>query len=397
LTEVQRQGPGGGQGLHRGRNRRGQGQGWGAQGGNRQQTGYRQGLSGQVELTPEEEEAIGLVTEPVNKITISEGLNVMGKVLANQNRKAIVSYPFPARVSEIYARVGDYVRKGVPLIVLQSEEVGEATSGFYKCSADYELARLNFEREQRLFEKGVGAKKDFLTSEADLKVAEANLNAAEKKLHVLGFSEEEVRNLAESHRINPSITLYAPLSGKIVSGSMVLGSMVDETTEIMTIMDPSLLWIEAEVYEKDISRVKTGQEVTFSVPAYPDEVFSGKLIYISDILNETTRTITLRTEVGNPDGKLKPGMFANLVLSVGNTSTQLAVPASAILEESGQKTVFVKEQGHFTVRPVRTGPGDKDHVAVLTGLREGEVVVTKGGFQLKSKLREDVLKNSDLH
>jgi cobalt-zinc-cadmium efflux system membrane fusion protein len=348
-------------------------------------------------LSEPEEKAIGIETAIATRRIMSDALNAMGKVLANQYRKAIVSYPFPARVYQIYARIGEYVKKGQRLIVLQSEEVGEATSAFYKASADFELARVNLDREQQLFEKGVGAKKNYLSTEAELKVAETNLDAAEKRLHVLGFSEEEVTQIAQTHQINPLISLYAPIEGKIISSNMVLGNMIDESTEIMTIMDPSLLWVDAEIYEKDIAKIKIGQEVAVTVPAYQEEVFKGKVTYISDLLNESTRTITVRTEVYNKGSRLKPGMFANLELSINNAISALAIPTSAVLDDQGKKIAFVKINGAYYPRIIQTDSKDDDFIAITSGIEEGEVVVTAGNFELKSKLYEEILKSAGVH
>jgi cobalt-zinc-cadmium efflux system membrane fusion protein len=348
-------------------------------------------------LSESEEKAIGIETAVATHRIMSDELNAMGKVLANQYRKAIVSYPFPARVHQIYARIGEHVRKGQELIVLQSEEVGEATSAFYKASADFELAKVNFEREQQLFEKGVGAKKNYLANEAELKVAETNLNAAEKKLHLLGFSEADVTKIAETHQINPLINLYAPIEGKIISTNVVLGNMIDESTEILTIMDPSLLWVDAEIYEKDIARIKIGQEVAITVPAYQEEVFKGKVTYISDLLNESTRTITVRTEVHNKDSQLKPGMFANLKLSIANAKSALTIPTSAVLDDQDKKIAFVKINNAYYTRIVQTGPKDEDFITVTSGIEDGESVVTTGNFGLKSKLYEEILRSTGVH
>ncbi len=354
-------------------------------------------IEGALILSELEERAIGIETAMVTRRIMPDALNAMGKVLANQYRKAIVSYPFPARVYQIHARIGDYVKKGQRLIVLQSEEVGEATSAYYKANADFELARLNFDREQQLFEKGVGAKKNSLSAEAEFKVAETNLDAAEKRLHVLGFTEEEVTRIAQTHQINPLISLYAPIEGKIISSNMVLGNMVDESSEIMTIMDPSLLWVDAEIYEKDIARIKIGQEVAVTVPAYQEEVFNGKVTYISDLLNASTRTITVRTEVYNKGNRLKPGMFANLELSINNAASALVIPTSAVLDDQGKKIAFVKINGAYYLRTVQTDSKDDDFIAITSGIEEGEEVVTAGNFELKSKLYEEILKSAGVH
>ena len=170
--------------------------------------------------------------------------------------------------------------------------------------------------------------------EAGLKVAEANLNAAEKKLHVLGFSEKEVKVIAATHQINPIITLFAPISGKIIKNNAILGGLVNESTEILTIMDPSLLWIDAEIYEKDIAKVRVGQQARATVPAYPGTVFKGKVTFISDVLNTETRTITLRTEVKNQGYELKPGMFADIQILLNQQNHTLVVPEE-ILKKAG--------------------------------------------------------------
>jgi cobalt-zinc-cadmium efflux system membrane fusion protein len=322
----------------------------------------------------------------------------MGRVLANQYRQAIVSYPFPARIAEIHARSGTWVRPGDPLVVLQSEEVGEAASAFYGANADHELAKASFERETQLFESGVGARKNLSSAEATLRVAEAALNAAEKKLHVLGFSEEEIRVLSETHQVNPIITLFAPISGKVIQNDMVLGGMVEEATEILTIMDPSRLWVEADVYEKDIARIQTGQSAVVTVAAYPEDRFRGQITYIGDVLDPDTRTISVRTEVPNPDGKLKPGMFADLDIEVGENGKALVVPSAAVLDDEGQHLVFVRSgSNQFTPRHVTVGARNNGFIEVVAGLEPGEEVVTNGNFQLKSKLYEAVLEAGHVH
>ena len=350
-----------------------------------------------VDLSKEEEGAIEIETIKASLKPIRAHLAAMGKVLAHQYRKAIVSYAFPARVAQIHVRTGDWVNSGKKLVTLQSEEVGNAKSEFYKAKADHELAKVNFEREKSLFDRGVGAKKNFFTSEAGLKVAEANLDAAEKKLHVLGFSEEQVKTISENHQINPIITLFAPIFGKVIENKAVLGALIDQETEILTIMDPTLLWIDAEIYEKDIAKIRIGQEVEASVPAYPEEKFKGKITYISDVLKEETRTITVRTEIENKSYKLKPGMFADIKIFFNQQSKVLVLPKEAILDDKDEKIVFIKKEGKYMPLVVIIGAQEKGHVEIIRGIKEGDEVVTKGNFQLKSKLYDEILKKAHVH
>jgi len=354
-------------------------------------------ISDHVELSEAEKQVVEIETAKVTTKGLRSHLEAMGKILAHQSRKAIVCYAFSARIGQIHVTIGDWVKVGQPLVTLQSEEVGEAKSAFYKAKADFELARSNYDREKKLFDRGVGAQKNSLATEAEFKVAEANLNAAEKKLHVLGFSEESVKGIAETHQINPVITLFAPISGKIVQNNAVLGAMVDQSSEIMTILDPRLLWVDAEIYEKDIAKIRIGQNVEVSVPAYPGETFNGTICYVSDILKEDTRTITVRTEVENMGYKLKPGMFATIKIYLNHLSDSLVVPESAVLDDKDEKIVFIKREGKFFPQAVETGVKEKGFIEILSGLSEGDDIVTKGSYQLKSKLYDEILKKAGIH
>jgi cobalt-zinc-cadmium efflux system membrane fusion protein len=350
-----------------------------------------------VELSKDELEMIEIQTEKATFQSMRSHLTVMGKVLAHPLRKAIVSYAFPARISQIHVRIGDWVKKNQTLVTLQSEEVGNAKSDFYKAMADHELAKVNFEREKRLFDRGVGAKKNYISAETELKVAEASLNAAEKKLHVLGFAESQVKAISETHQINPIIALYAPISGKIIENQAILGAMIDQGTEILTILNPTVLCIDAEIYEKDVAKVRIGQDVEVSVPAYPGESFMGKIRFISDVLKEETRTITVRTEVENREFKLKPGMFADIKIYLNHQTEVLVVSEEALLDEKDEKLVFLKKNGKYLPVIVEIGIQESGYVEILKGILEGDEVVTKGNYQLKSKLYDEILKKAGIH
>jgi len=350
-----------------------------------------------LELSQEERKAIDVKSVKIGRRPMRNQLRAMGKVLAPQTKKAIVSYAFPARISDIHANIGDWVEPGQKLVTLQSEEVGKARAEFFKAQADFELAKRNLEREKNLFDRGVGAQKNLLTTEAEFKVAEVGMNAAEKKLHVLGFTEEMVQELEKAHQINPIISLYAPIGGKVIASSAVRGAMVDQNTEILIIMDPTVLWVEAEIYERDIAKIKIGQEVEVSVPAYPEEVFPGKISYICDVLKEDSRTITVRTEIRNKEFKLKPGMFSDMTILLNHPDVVLTVPETAVLDDRDRKIVFVSVAQGFRLQDVKVGIKEGGYWEILEGLTEGDEVVTAGNYQLKSKLYEEILRASGVH
>jgi cobalt-zinc-cadmium efflux system membrane fusion protein len=350
-----------------------------------------------LELSPEETKAVNLKAAKVGRRPMRNQLRAMGKVLVPQTKKAIVSYPFPARISDIHAQIGDWVESGQKLVTLQSEEVGNARAEFFKAQADFELARRNLEREKTLFDRGVGAQKNLLTTEAEFKVSEAVLDAAEKKLHVLGFTEGMVQELEKTHQINPTISLHAPIGGKVIASTAVRGAMVNQDTEILVLMDPTVLWIEAEIYERDIAKIKIGQDVEVSVPAYPGEAFPGKISYVGDVMKEDSRTITVRTEIRNKEYKLKPGMFSDMVVFLNHPDEVLAVPEAAVLDDRDRKIVFVSVAEGYRLQPVRVGIKEGGYWEVLEGLAEGDEVVIAGNYQLKSKLYEELLHSSHVH
>jgi cobalt-zinc-cadmium efflux system membrane fusion protein len=384
-------------GKRRGRQKRqAVGQGFGKRGSN-QTAKISWGPDDVVELSEEESSTIQIETVKASYKPMSSQLQALGKVFAHPKRKAIVSYPFSARIAEIHVVLGDWVNSGQRIITVQSEEVGNAKFEFYKAIADFELTKVNYERQKRLFDRGVGAQKDLLSGEAEYKVAEAHLNAAEKKLHVLGFSEEQVKTISETHQISPIITLFSPIRGKIIENNAILGAMVDQESEILTILDPSVLCIHADIYERDIAKIRIGQDVEASVPAYPGETFLGKISFISDVLNEETRTITVRSEVDNKEYKLKPGMFADIKIFLNHQNETLVLPVEAVLDEKDNSIVFVKVAGKYIPQIVKTGIANGDLIEILAGLQEGDEVVTRGNFQLKSKLYEAVLQKGHVH
>ncbi len=350
-----------------------------------------------VRLSDTTREVVGIKVEEVKSQECKSVLAAMGKVLAPQPQKAIVGHAFPARVAEVHVKIGELVKKGQALVILESYEVGSAKSEFYKAIADRELAKLNLAREERLSKNGIGIKKNLLAAETAYKIAQSSAEAAHKKLHVLGFTEEQVKEIADTHQINPAITLYAPIAGKVVANEAVLGALVDQSTQILTIIDLRSLWVDAEIYEKDIAKVEIGQEVRVTVLAYPGVVFDGTITYVGDVVNEETRTITVRADVSNDEYLLKPGMFADISILLDESHPMPVVPLAAVLEQGTQKIVFVKEKGYFVRRQVETGAVDGDYQQILKGLKAGEEVVIEGNHQLESKLKEEVLKAAHVH
>ena len=336
------------------------------------------------------------LTKPTYK-EVESYISATGKVLADQNKVAKVGPIFSGRISKIYVNPGDWVSKGDHLVDIESLDVAEAKTDFYQACAEMELAKIDYERQQRLFKEDIGSQKNLLTAEANYKVAQANLNAAEKNLHTLGFTEEDCKLLRETHQINPFITLKAPLTGRIAKREATLGAMVDQNADLFTIMDLSTLWVDADIFEKDLANIRVGQKVEIRVPAYPDEVFQGNISYIADVFNEETRTVTVRTQVKNKDSKLKVGMFANIRILAPGGGNVLVVPVEAVLDDGQEKVVFVKEGDGFRRQVVQVGVQSGGFIEVIDGLMADDEIVVRGNFQLLSEFKRKELERTGVH
>ncbi len=350
-----------------------------------------------IHLSDEVKKQIDIKTTAVKPGPVKSTLKVMGKVLAPNDKKAIVGFTFSARIVKLHASVGQWVEKDQSLVTLECEEMGNAQSDFIKALTDCELSKLDSDREEHLLKKDIGAKKDYLETKARYQIACTGLNAAEKKLIVLGLSKKQVEEISKTKSVTPRVTVNAPISGRVVKNTAVLGAVIDASTEIMVIMDLGSLWIDAEIYEKDLSKVTKGQEVEFAVPAYPAEHFSGYIHYIGDVVNPETRTITVRTKVLNKDSKLKPGMFADIKIMTGHKENAIVVPKDAVLDDGDQKIVFVQDEDHYVLRQVEVGTRYNSDIEILKGLKIGELVVVEGNYQLKSRLQEEALKRAHVH
>lgn len=353
-----------------------------------------------IHLTGEIEKQVDIKTAEVRPGAVKSTLQAMGKVLAPNNRKALVGFACSARIAKLHASVGTWVKEGQPLVTLMCEEVGNAQCDYVKALTDYELAKLDSDREERLFKKDIGAKKEYLAARASYHIARASLKAAEEKLYVIGLTKKQIAEISRTKSVTPNVTVKAPISGRIVRNHAVLGALIDSSSEIMTIVDLTDIWIDAEIYEKDLSKVKLGQEVEIVVPAYPGEKFLGKIHYIGDLVDPDTRTITVRTKVVNRDFKLKPGMFADINILMNHKAQAVIVPKQALLDDGDLHILFVRdtnETNHFICRVVEVGTVFNGDVEILKGLSLGEQVVIEGNYQLKSKLREGTLKSAHVH
>lgn len=313
-------------------------------------------------------------------------IDAPARVIPDQNRDAHVGPLIEGRASEIFVNQGDRVRKGQILMYLESPEVAKAKAAYSKAKAELIFSRADHERHKKLYEEKIGSAKALAAAKAAHDKAVAELEAAEKGLHAIGLSIEEIKNRDEVHEKTALLPIKAPISGTVVERKVTIGQRVAPSSDVFHIIDLSELWVDADIYEKDIAHVRLGDEMQIRVPAYSNETFKGNVILISDVLDQRTRTFKVRAAVKNPNLNLKPEMFADARIFVSEEDQVLAVPKRAMQFDGDREFVYMTQSsGNFLPITVETGRENQEYVQVISGLNAGDKIVGRGAFLIKSE------------
>lgn len=355
-----------------------------------------------VRLTAESVEEMGLSVSVAEIEPIVGNMSIPAKLLPNQDFEAHAGSLVPGRVRMVFANVGDFVKEGQELMHIEGLEVGEIKSNFIKAKAQLKYAEANLQRQKTLLEQKVGTQKAFLEAQADYDKAVAEFNAEDKRIHSIGLTDDDLSKFVE--RVSPEtnghsggvVPIKSPIAGTVVERNVVIGQLVDASTTAFRIVNTSTLLADGQVYEKDVPVLSGKPQVTLTVTAFPEERFRGRVIYVAPIVDEHTRTITIRASIPNPDGRLKPQMFGELHVPTGGTRKGLVIPAESIQKDNVETYVFVATgDTTFEQRLVLLGATVDSMVEVKNGIKQGDKVVTRGSFQLKSELMKEVLEGGE--
>lgn len=343
--------------------------------------------SGIVRLTPEAVAGAGLEVRPVARGEFRLHKDFPGTVQPNENELAEITTMVRGRVVDVYVDVGQDVTAGAPLAQLDSSELALAQSSYLKARAKAHEAELAFERARDLFQGKAISQAEFQKREAEVKSARAEAREAQARLRVLGMREEDIERLDREQTLRSSVPIRAPFDGRVISRNITRGEVVETSHKLFSVANLSNVWVIANVPEKDVRLIHHGQPVEIRLTAYPQEVFDGTITYIGDVLDPATRTMRLRVVAPNPDRRLKPEMFAVVRIYTNAEPGVLSVPLAAVQRVQNDSVVFVRlDERSFEARPVKLGEESGEVVKVQDGLHEGEPVVTKGAFLLKSEL-----------
>ncbi len=317
-----------------------------------------------------------------------------GKILANENRLAHLSARVPGRIVAVYADLGDRVKEGGRLLLLDSPAFGEAQLEYRKARNALGVTEKSLERAQALLDRGAIGAGEHQRREADYENARADVHEAEEKLHLLGMTEREIQRLAAKtlpHAEVAQVSLRAPFRGEVIERNATIGEVVDPNKTLFTVADLSTVWVRADFPEQQAGRLKTGLTVEVRVAAHPDTTFQGVITYVGAVIDPATRTVMARAEVSNPDGRLRPEMFAEVLL-VTEEQSVLSIPRAAVQQIGNRQIAFVVQgPRRFESRELTIGQTSTEYVQIITGLVAGDEVVTRGSYVLKSEmLREQM-------
>ena len=345
---------------------------------------------GHVKLSDAEVQEAGIKAEEMKIRSLPEQLVLTATISANQDRMARISPRVPAKMTAVKANLGDKVAAGQVLAILDSMEVGEAQSAWRQALSQESLALSDFERAESLKRDQIISDKDYLRSRSEHEKAKIQTHAAEDKLRLLGVTP--TRGAARSEA---TFALKAPFAGTVVEKKAVVGELAQPDKSAFTVADLSTVWIDATLFEKDLSRVRIGASATVSVSAYPGETFKGRVTHIGNMLDKDTRALLVRVVLQNPGGRLKPEMFGTAMIETTATAPSIQLPEVAVLLLNGEPTVFVDADGDYEARHVEVGSRRDGMVTIKNGIKPGEWVVGKGAFAIKSKLLKSQIGDAD--
>lgn len=339
----------------------------------------------------------GLVgTQVVTRMKLPVVLATTAEVALNENAAVHISPRVAGIIQSVSADIGARVKAGDTLLTLVSVELGKALAEHERNRTLAALAENTYLREKNLRDAKVGSEQDMIEAQMVYENHRADLKASEQTLHVLGLMEDDLAAMRGSpHDLRAGqLPVRAPIAGTIIEKHAVPGETADPGKDLMLLADLSTVWVWVNVHARDLTRLLEAEKrgpvpVAIKVTAFPDRQFEGVVTYVGATMDERTRTVKVRATVRNPELVLRPGMFCEAALALGQGQAEdvLAVPHTVVLSDEGRDFVFKHWKDDYFVRQdVRKGRSAQGQVEILEGLQAGDTVVTDGAFLLKSDL-----------
>jgi Cu(I)/Ag(I) efflux system membrane fusion protein len=332
-------------------------------------TGMSDMTTNKITLTATQLQLAGIQTDTVRNENTGSEKTLTGTVTTNENNAEELSARIAGRIQQLFVRTtGEKISVGQPVYSIYSEDLQEAEK-------EYLLA---LQQQKVLHNPDVDYKQ--------------LISSAENKLQLWGLSSAQIKNIAATGKVAATTTVLSKVNGTVSDIAVHEGDYVTEGMTILKTQALNSLWVEAQLYASEANNYKENDKVTVSFPDLGGQIINGKVEFINPELSESSKVNLLRISIPNSQGLIRPGMLAYISVANGHNSS-LAVPASAILTDGNGSKVWVKNaDGSFSPKMVNAGPGNQSYVSIISGLNNGDVVVTNGAYLLNS---EAIFKNGD--
>lgn len=353
----------------------------------------------EVVLTKESIEDTGMETETAKTETMQGYIKIPAKIITDQDYEAKVGSLVQGRVYKVYAKIGDYVKKGQVLMYIEGMEIGEIKSKYLKAKAQLDFAESNYKRQKTLIEQNIGSQKSFYEAEAEYNKALAEFKAEDKRIHSVGMSDDDVMGKNENGAADHTSGLLAiksPVNGLVTERNIVIGQYIDVTTNAFVIINVSNLIVEGQIREDEINKISGKPEIKFTTQTYPEIEFTGRVYYTSQLVDPQTRTIGIRARINNNNSMLKPEMFGLMQIPLSGSVKGIFVSSEAIEKIDESPVIFIViDDSTFEKRKIELGVELDGKVEIKKGLNIGEKYVSKGTFYLKSELMKESFGEGD--
>ncbi|MBW2048221.1 MAG: efflux RND transporter periplasmic adaptor subunit [Deltaproteobacteria bacterium] len=342
-----------------------------------------------IQISKKEMTEFGVEVAEAGPVKIQTYINLPGQVALNADRLAHVVPRVSGIARQVRKVLGDHVRKGEVMAILESRELADAKAAFLAARERISLARANFVREEGLWKGKISAEQDFLEAKQAFAEARINLRSAEQKLHALGFSEASVKKLLKQP--DASFTRYeivSPFDGVVIEKHIVLGEVLRDDARVYIVADMNSVWVDISVYQKDLPVIRKGLPVILSAGRGISDT-TGTITYVGPLVGQKTRTALARVVLPNPNGQWRPGLFVTAKIAVDTIEVPVGVPKEALQKMEDKPHVFVKKPNGFSPEPVTLGRSNDRYVEITSGLLSGQKYVSKGAFTLKAQLSKE--------
>jgi len=341
-----------------------------------------------VTLMPEAIERAGIRLTPVTAGAVGSMLRLPGVVEANAYKQVAVTPLVAGRVTRVRIELGQAVRQGQDMAEVFSPELSDAETRYISARAELDAHERELQRTEKLVDIGAASRQDLERLHAEHTSKLTAVETARSRLELFGLSSSAIANLTSGRNVGAAIAVRAPIAGVVTERTANPGLNVDSTSRMFTVVDLSTVWVVADVYETDFSRVHVGSAANVTTTAYPDAVLRGRVGYIDPQVNRTTRTAKVRIEVANLRDQLRLGMFADVGIESAGQNVRARLPRTAVQNVDTRTVVYLVDPvqaGRFIEREVHLGESSGTDVEVVSGVKPGDTVVSAGSFFVRAE------------